>query len=104
MKIFCVHCGGEFSIHAEDLGGNGRCPHCKSEVALPRAAGQEPTPPVRQRPLAWLDGSISGLASLVIHMAIFLIVALWTAEGGSGGAGEGEEVLIGLLPTQELTE
>jgi hypothetical protein len=104
MKIFCVHCGGEFSIHAEDLGGKGRCPHCKSEIALPRAAGTEQAPHVRYRPLAWLDGSISGLASLVIHMAIFLIVALWTAEGGSGGAGEGEEVLIGLLPTQELTE
>jgi hypothetical protein len=109
MKITCVHCGGDFSIHAEDLGGKGRCPHCKSEIALPKATAAggpagETAPHVRYRPLAWLDGSISGLASLVIHMALFLMVALWTADGGPGGAGEGEEVMIGLLPTQELTE
>jgi hypothetical protein len=109
MKISCVHCGGEFTIHAGDLGGQGYCPHCKRSVALPKAAGsakagEDAKEAARYRPLAWLDGSISGLASLVIHMAIFLTVALWQAEGGNGGVGEGEEVLIGLLPTQELTE
>jgi hypothetical protein len=105
MKIVCVHCGGEFSIKAEDLGGSGRCPHCKGEVALPKPAGQQAEErPHRGRPLAWLDGSISGLGSLVIHMSLFLLVALWQVEGGTGGAGEGEDVLIGLLPTQELSE
>ena len=105
MKIVCIHCGGEFSIKADDLGGSGRCPHCKGEVALPKPAAQQTAePPARGRPLAWLDGSISGLASLVIHMTIFLVVALWSVDGGTGGAGEGEDVLIGLLPTQELSE
>ena len=105
MKIVCIHCGSEFSIKADDLGGSGRCPHCKGEVALPKPAGQPAEEQhSRGRPLAWLDGSISGLASLVIHMTIFLVVALWQIEGGSGGIGEGEDVLIGLLPTQELSE
>jgi hypothetical protein len=105
MKIVCVHCGGEFSIRAEDLGGSGVCPHCKGQIALPKPSSQQPELPApRRRPLAWLDGSISGLGSLVIHMAIFLAVALWQADGGEGGVGEGEEVLIGLLPTQELSE
>ena len=105
MKIVCIHCGGEFSIKADDLGGTGFCPHCKGEIALPKPAGQPAeAPPPRGRPLAWLDGSISGLASLVIHMTIFLVVALWQIDGGTGGAGEGEDVLIGLLPTQELSE
>ncbi|HEX5105309.1 MAG TPA: VWA domain-containing protein [Pirellulaceae bacterium] len=105
MKIVCIHCGGEFSIKAEDLGGSGRCPHCKGEIALPKPSRPEADErPTRVRPLAWLDGSISGLASLVIHMTIFLIVALWQIDGGTGGAGEGEDVLIGLLPTQELSE
>jgi hypothetical protein len=106
MKIVCIHCGGEFSIKAADLGGSGHCPHCKGEVALPKPAGQPAEQPATQRgrPLAWLDGSISGLGSLVIHMTIFLVIALWQIEGGTGGAGEGEDVLIGLLPTQELSE
>lgn len=106
MKIVCIHCGGEFSIRAEDLGGSGYCPHCRGQIALPKPSSRTPEEeaPPRGRPLAWLDSSISGLASLVIHMAIFLIVALWQAGGGEGGAGEGEEVLIGLLPTQELSE
>jgi hypothetical protein len=105
MKIVCVHCGGEFSIKADDLGGTGTCPHCKGQIALPKPAGQQPAERHhRGRPLAWLDGSISGLASLVIHMTIFLVVALWSIEGGNGGVGEGEDVLIGLLPTQELSE
>jgi len=105
MKIVCIHCGGEFSIKAEDLGGSGVCPHCKGQIALPKPAGQPAeAQPSRGRPLAWLDGSISGLASLVIHMTIFLVIALWQIEGGSGGVGEGEDVLIGLLPTQELSE
>ena len=105
MKIVCIHCGGEFSIRAEDLGGSGVCPHCKGQIALPKPAGQQAEErPHRGRPLAWLDGSISGLGSLVIHMSLFLIIALWQVEGGTGGAGEGEDVLIGLLPTQELSE
>jgi len=106
MKISCIHCGQEFSIHAADLGGVGKCPHCLGQISLPKAATAESEQRrgKRQRPAGWLDGSISGLLSLVLHMALFLAVVLLQQEGGSGGAGEGDEVLIGLLPTEELVE
>ena len=106
MKIICVHCGGEFTIRPEDLGGKGACPHCRGTIALPKAAGPASGEAghERQRPTNWLDGSIAGLVSLVLHMTAFLIIALLQDMGGQGGAGEGEEVLIGLMPTQNLVD
>jgi Mg-chelatase subunit ChlD len=106
MKIICVHCGGEFTIRAEDLGGNGFCPHCRGAIALPKATAPAAAEqkPERQRPTNWLEGSISGLISLVLHMTVFLAVALLQTTGGKGGAGEGEEVLIGMLPTRDLID
>jgi hypothetical protein len=106
MKIPCIHCGREFTISPQDLGGEGRCPHCQGVIALPKAsapAGKEAKPP-RQRPTNWLDGSISGLVSLLLHTAVFIAVALFQATGGRGGAGEGEDVFIGALPKMELTD
>ena len=108
MKVACIHCGRAFSIHAADLGSVAACPHCQGQNLLPKpqsAATAAPAPPhERTRPRGWLDGSISGLISLVLHMSLLLAIVLWQAEGGSGGAGEGEEVLIGLLPTEDLVE
>jgi hypothetical protein len=106
MKIICVHCGGEFTIRAEDLGGKGFCPHCRGAIELPKAAAppRAEAKPERQRPTNWLEGSISGLISLVLHMVVFLAVALLQPIGGSDGAGEGEEVLIGLMPTRDLID
>jgi hypothetical protein len=107
MKIVCIHCGGEFTIRAEDLGGEGLCPHCRGLIVLPRvtrAAANAPAKMSRAQPSNWLDHSISGLLSLVLHMTVFLIVALWQARGGQGGAGEGEEVQIGVLPTRDLVD
>lgn len=105
MKIVCIHCGGEFSIRAEDLGGTGFCPHCKGKVTLPKAEQQPGEQHVaRPMPSSWLENSISGLGSLVLHMTLFIVIALLQVEGGSGGAGEGEEVQIGILPATELSE
>jgi Mg-chelatase subunit ChlD len=106
MKIICVHCGGEFTIRPEDLGGKGVCPHCRGAITLPKAAHATAAdePHERERPIHWLDSAIAGLGSLVFHMTVFLIVALLQDVGGSGGAGEGEEVLIGLMPTQNLVD
>jgi DNA-directed RNA polymerase subunit RPC12/RpoP len=105
MKIACIHCGNEFSISADDLGGKGRCPHCKGEISLPKPEAQKQAEPThRQTPTGWLDSSFSGLASLVIHLVAFLLVALVQATGGTGGAGEGTEVQIGVLPHEELSE
>jgi len=106
MKIICIHCGGEFTIRAQDLGGEGRCPHCRASVVLPKASTAPAAEERRehQRPTNWLEGSISGLISLVLHMTVFLVVALFQATGGRGGAGEGEEVLIGMLPERNLID
>ncbi len=104
MKIVCIHCGGEFSIRAEDLGGTGRCPHCKGAISLPKPESPAAEPPRRPAPTNWFDGSLSGVASLVIHLALFLAIALVQADGGTGGVGEGEEVQIGVLPHEELSE
>ena len=106
MKIACIHCGREFTIHADDLGGSGACPHCHGKIALPKAATPEKPQPRadRRHPLGWLDSSIAGMISLVLHTSLFLAIVLMQRPGGSGGAGEGEEVLIGLLPTEDLVE
>jgi Mg-chelatase subunit ChlD len=105
MKIVCIHCGGEFAIRAEDLGGSGFCPHCKGAVTLPKAEA----PPGealqdRPQPSGWLENSLSGLLSLALHMGLFIAIALMQTAGGEGGAGEGEEVQIGILPQTELSE
>lgn len=106
MKLICIHCGGEFTILAEHLGGKGRCPHCKSEITLPKATDPKPADISRRGPSNHLENSISFLGSLVIHMTAMLLIALvqhWTFEGGSG-EGTTQEVLIGILPAQELTD
>ncbi|MEX2027085.1 MAG: vWA domain-containing protein, partial [Pirellulaceae bacterium] len=53
-----------------------------------------------------LDSSISFLGSLVIHMGAMLLIALVQHLNLEGGSGEGttQEVLIGILPSQELTD
>jgi hypothetical protein len=37
-------------------------------------------------------------------MSLFVLIVLLQVEGGDGGIGEGEEVLIGLLPSEQLVE
>lgn len=102
MRMSCIHCGGAFSITAQQLGGTGRCPHCHGAVRLP-AAGD---PAAAAEPAArthWLQHSLSGLLSLALHLVLILILAL-ISYGAAGVAGSGEEVLIGRLPTAELGE
>jgi Mg-chelatase subunit ChlD/DNA-directed RNA polymerase subunit RPC12/RpoP len=105
MKLICIHCGGEFTILAEHLGGKGRCPHCKSEITLPKAEPKAADAGHRT-PSNWLENSISFMGSLAIHMTAMLLIALvqhWTFEGGSG-EGTTSEVLIGILPSEQLTD
>jgi hypothetical protein len=102
MRMACIHCGREFSITASQLGGKGRCPHCRGEIRLPQATdSSEPAPAEPIRPSHWLQNSMSGLLSLVFHIVLILILALIT-YGSSGGLGGGEDVLIGELPSHQL--
>jgi hypothetical protein len=50
-----------------------------------------------------MENSISGLTSLLIHMVIMLLLAL-ISYGAYGGAGEGEDVLIGEIPSLDLSD
>ena len=101
MKMSCIHCGQVFSITASQLGGKGRCPHCRGEIRLPKAVDETDEQPEPIRPSHWLQNSTSGLLSLVFHMALILVLALITYDSG-GGEGLGEEVLIGKLPSEKL--
>jgi len=99
MQIICIHCGNGFVISAEHLGGMGRCPHCQTDIQLPSGEQEEE----RQGGLiSWFDGSLSGMISLVFNMGLILLLALLT-YGGGGLAGEGDDVLIGTLPSESLT-
>ena len=105
MKILCIHCGGEFSISADQLGGKGNCPHCRAEITLPKAHQDAPATAAPRRGLfQWLDGSISGLGSMIIHMGLLLAVALFQPKTRGSGEGLTDEVLIGILPSEQLTD
>jgi Mg-chelatase subunit ChlD len=89
----CGQCGQLWS--PEGPAADATCPHCGAPVAV------EPlTPPTPRR---WWENSISMLASIIFHIGLVLALALWT-YGGSGVAGTEEEVLIGQLPGETLTE
>ena len=111
MKIVCTFCGQPFTILPQQLGTSRPCPHCASNVQLPRASnapGKESEEPlVHRHPLAWLDGWISGLLSLVFHMTVMILIALFqdnSIAGGDGGFGPAEKVGIGIMPDNDLTE
>lgn len=103
MQLECIHCGKAFSITAEQLGGRGRCPHCRATISLPKADhGEDAESRELQRPGTWMENTMSGLGSCVIHMLILIILGLipW---GGDGIGGEGQEVFIGQLPMEQLS-
>lgn len=104
MQLACVHCGSAFTISPDQLGTRGRCPHCHGVIALPEAddtsAPDDAQPHVRTH---WWEHSISGLASLVIHLILILVFAL-IRFGGAAGEGLAEDVLLGELPSEQLGE
>ncbi len=104
MNLSCIHCGNQFTITADQLGGRGRCPHCRAEITLPKAdTGEAAAYKPLVRPKNLLDDSISGLASCAFHMIILVILALIPWGSGEGVA-EGESVFIGELPTENLSD
>ena len=101
MRMSCIHCGHVFSITASQLGGKGRCPHCRGEIRLPKATDDAEAPEEKLEPSHWLQNSMSGLLSLIFHIVLILILALITYDA-FGVAGLGEDVLIGKLPSGKL--
>lgn len=102
MRLACVHCGKPFWITAEQLGSRGRCPHCQAAIQLPSATDPGVDVAVRPDWREWTKDSISFLASLIFHTCLFLVLAL-ASSGSRGGVGLGEEVMIGNLPGEVLT-
>lgn len=102
MHLSCIHCGQEFSITADQLGGRGRCPHCGGEIELPKAT-EEDGNHVHAAPSSWLENSISMLGSMVFHMVVVLLLAL-IQFGRPGLPGTTEEVMIGELPSENLND
>ncbi len=105
MDIRCFHCGSTVPITAEQLGSEVSCPACGDIVRLPEAVGQpdSKTVDIAAR-RTWLDNSIAGLFSLVIHFSLLLVFASVTCDHQGGGVIDGDEVLIGILPQLDLTE
>jgi hypothetical protein len=101
MRLNCVYCGQAFVISTEQLGGQGRCPHCDRELRFPAAEQEQNQPEEPAAPDHFWENSVSGLTSLVVHMVLFLILALVRFSAGSG-EGLGDEVLIGELPSVVL--
>jgi DNA-directed RNA polymerase subunit RPC12/RpoP len=111
MELSCIHCGRPVTISAEQLGGQEECPHCGQAIVLPEAddltghALYEEEHEALLRRKQWLSGSFSALMSCVIHMAIVLMIAV-IPYGSRNAPGEGmeEDVLIGMLPAEQLTQ
>lgn len=105
MQLSCIHCGKPFRISQEQLGGTGRCPHCGGQIQLPKAGAESPTAeeasPSGVR--AWWDNSVSAVVSVIIHLLLMLILA-FVSYNSYSGEGIGEEVLIGELPSETLTD
>ena len=58
--------------------------------------------PATRRRFRWLTNSMSGLVSMVLHIGLFLFMALMS-YGGHGIEGIGDDVLIGEIPSEQLS-
>ncbi len=103
MNLSCIHCGNQFSVTADQLGGRGRCPHCRGEIQLPRAEEEHP-PEEHVGGSNWVENWASALGSAAVHMILFLLL-LGIQWGKTGLPGDGEDVMIGMeLPTEVLSD
>jgi len=107
MRLNCIHCGGAFSVRGEQLGAAVACPHCQNTVNLPKTddGAAEPEEQGPAPPSGTLTNSISALTSFALHTGLFILLALLSTQfGQTGTPGEGEEVMIGVLPGETLSD
>jgi Mg-chelatase subunit ChlD/phage FluMu protein Com len=100
MKLNCIYCGKLFSISADQLGGQGKCPHCQEIVFLP--SSEQTTPTAGTAPLTKaLSGHylVAVLFAVVLHL-LFLVGLGWMVWGGNDAiySSEGVRVKIGRPP------
>ena len=104
MRFTCFHCDRPFEVTSEHLGAEVLCPHCKRRVRLPSAGTATAREEEEGGGLGlWLRSSVSGLVSFVVHVAVLFTLSLVTCDY-RGGGGLGEEVLIGELAAEQLSE
>lgn len=80
MKLNCVYCGDVFSVSAEQLGGRGRCPHCKEVVYLPKPESDGRPVDLQAvsdaSPWRYLS-AVAGAVSIHLVFLIFLNFTVW---------------------------
>lgn len=103
MKLSCIHCGTDFTITSEQLGGKGRCPNCSEVLEFPRGNADEQTDE-KEKPASWMENSISGLGSIALHLILLILIAIIPWTKGSSGVGESYDVMIGELVGEKLNE
>jgi len=105
MKLNCVYCGKLFSISAEQLGGQGRCPHCQEIIYLPKA--ETPVAAVDTQSLhassSWHYLFAIGMA-ILLHMVLFIVLAI-TSWGSRGDRFTSSSVRVKIgRPTPRATQ
>ncbi|MGY8769235.1 MAG: VWA domain-containing protein [Pirellulales bacterium] len=102
MQLSCFYCGNPLSATVEQLGSEVECPHCFKLVRLPEPEElkeeKEASPTLFH---SVFHDSVSALLSVIIHAGLLILFAAVTCDHRSG-QGEGEEVLLGELPSVDL--
>ncbi len=107
MLYRCFHCQKKIRLTPEQLGSSIVCPHCEQTIDLPKAEEMRHTRdggPAGGLGRSWINNSVSGLVSVVAHITLLLCFALVTCEYRGVQGEAGEEVRIGELPLENLTD
>jgi len=104
MNVTCIYCDQRIWVASNYSGKEIACPKCGKAFPLPSAAaaGSRGRRSGESREPWWKPG-LSGVLSCVFHFFLLLICSLVT-WGNYGGGGLGDEVLLGDLPSKQLTQ
>lgn len=104
MRLACFYCDRPFEVSPQSLGSEVVCPHCRQKMRLPSsvaatAAVEEPGEGLR----GWLRSCLSGFLSFLFHFTALVVFSLVTCDY-RGAGGLGEEVMIGQLASEHLSD